>query len=66
MSEPQAIEPLAVGPDVAAVMASHSRSAIYKAIAAGELHSFKSGKRRLIMVSELKAWLNRVAKEGAR
>ncbi|WP_313416558.1 helix-turn-helix domain-containing protein [Pseudomonas oryzihabitans] len=66
MSEPQAIEPLAVGPDVAAVMASHSRSAIYKAIAAGELHSFKSGKRRLILVTDLKAWLSRIAREGSR
>lgn len=60
------IQPLAVGPDEAARLTSHSRSAIYGAIAKGELQAFKSGKRRLILVRELEAWINRVAKEGLR
>lgn len=59
-------QPLAVGPEEAARLTSHSRSAIYGAIAKGELQAFKSGKRRLILVRELEAWINRVAKEGSR
>lgn len=56
---------LAVGPDEAARITAHSRSGIYKAIAAGELRSFKSGKRRMILVRELEIWINRVAREKA-
>jgi len=57
---------LAVGPEAAALMTGHSRSAIYQAIGAGELIAFKAGKRRLMLVKELEAWINRVAKEHAR
>lgn len=60
------IQPMAVGPEEAARLTGHSRSAIYGAIAKGELPAFKSGKRRLILVKELEAWINRVAKENAR
>lgn len=66
MEQALPIQPLAVGPDEAARLTSHSRSAIYAAIAKGELQAFKSGKRRLILVRELEAWINRVAKEGLR
>lgn len=47
-------------------MTAHSRSGIYKAIAAGELQSFKKGKRRRILVRELELWINRIAKENAK
>ena len=57
---------LVVGPDEAAKMTAHSRGAIYKAIAAGELQSFKTGKRRLILIRELEIWINRVAAENGR
>lgn len=57
---------LAVGPDDAARITAHSRSAIYKAIAAGELQSFKVGKRRRVLMSELEVWINRIARENAR
>nr|WP_315438594.1 helix-turn-helix domain-containing protein [uncultured Pseudomonas sp.] len=57
---------LVVGPDEAARMTAHSRSGIYKAIAAGELQSFKAGKRRMILVRELEIWINRVAEENGR
>lgn len=57
---------LVVGPDEAAKITAHSRSGIYKAIAAGELLSFKAGKRRTILVRELEIWINGVAKENAR
>lgn len=57
---------LAVSPEEAALMSGHSRSGIYKAIAKGDLVSFKSGRRRLILVRELDAWLSRLAKENGR
>ncbi|OEO23091.1 DNA-binding protein [Pseudomonas sp. J237] len=60
------LTPLAVGPEEAGRMTGHARSAIYEAIAKGELESFKSGKRRLILIKSLEAWLNRLAKDGAR
>lgn len=60
------LQPIAVGPEDAARASGTTRSAIYEAIARGELMSFKAGKRRLILVKELKAWLERMAKESAR
>lgn len=66
MSQAAQITPMAVGPEDAAEMTGHSRSAIYSAIAKGDLQAFKSGRRRLILVKELEAWINRVAKEGRR
>ncbi|MNN58333.1 Helix-turn-helix domain protein [compost metagenome] len=66
MEQAVPIQPMAVGPEDAARLTGHSRSAIYSAIAKGELLAFKSGKRRLILVKELEAWINRVAKEGSR
>lgn len=66
MSPDLAYAILSVGPEQAAQMTGTTRSAVYEAIARGDLVSFKAGKRRLILVEELKAWLNRMAKEGAR
>lgn len=66
MSQAAQITPLAVGPEDAAEMTGHSRSAIYIAIGKGELQAFKSGRRRLILVKELEAWITRIAKEGSR
>lgn len=60
------LAPLAVGPEEAARASGTTRSAIYEAIARGDLDSFKAGKRRLILVKALEAWLNRMAKECAR
>lgn len=60
------LQPLAVGPEEAARASGTTRSAIYEAIARGDLVSFKAGKRRLILIEELKAWLNRMAQENAR
>jgi len=58
----QKIQPLAVGPEEAGRISGHARSAIYEAIGSGELISFKSGKRRLILIKELEAWLSRTSK----
>lgn len=60
------IAPLAVGPEEAAKLTRTTRSAVYEAIARGELVSFKAGKRRLILIEELRAWLNRMAAAGKR
>ncbi len=66
MSQIATLQPLAVGPEEAARASGTTRSAIYEAIARGDLESFKAGKRRLILIKALEAWLNRMAKEGAR
>ncbi|MFY1052186.1 helix-turn-helix domain-containing protein [Ectopseudomonas khazarica] len=66
MTQAATTQPLAVGPEEAGRISGQARSAIYKAIAAGDLKSFKSGKRRLILIKELEAWLNRLAKEGSK
>ncbi|MCY1440862.1 Helix-turn-helix domain protein [compost metagenome] len=66
MTRAAPIIPLAIGPEEAGRMSGHTRSAIYDAIAKGDLESFKSGKRRLILVKQLEAWLNRIAKKNAR
>tara|TARA_B100001250_G_scaffold364739_1_gene345012 strand:+ start:1673 stop:1873 length:201 start_codon:yes stop_codon:yes gene_type:complete len=66
MAQPVSLQPLAVCPEEGARLSAHSRTAIYGAMAKGELESFKSGKRRLILVKDLEAWLSRLAKENAR
>ncbi|MCW8156738.1 DNA-binding protein [Stutzerimonas stutzeri] len=66
MNQAATLQPLAVGPEEAASASGITRSAIYEAIARGDLASFKAGRRRLILVEELRAWLNRMAKENTR
>lgn len=57
---------LAVNPDKASDISSIPRTAIYRAIAKGALPSFKVGKRRLILVKDIDAWLTKMAKEDAK
>ncbi|OQR35194.1 DNA-binding protein [Pseudomonas sp. T] len=57
---------LAVNPDKASDISSIPRTAIYAAIANGDLPSFKAGKRRLILVKDIDAWLTKMAKEEAK
>ena len=66
MSQIATIPPLSVSVEEAARLVGHSRSGIYEVIAQGELKAFKLGKRRLILMAELKAWIERAAKDGAR
>ena len=49
--------PLAVSPAEAARLAGLGRTTIYAAIGCGALASLKVGKRRLVMVDDLRAWL---------
>jgi excisionase family DNA binding protein len=65
-AEPARLGPLAVGPEEAARLTGTTRSAIYEAIQTGALVSFKAGKRRLILIEELEAWLRRLAAAGRR
>ena len=48
---------LAVAPAEAARLAGVGRTTIYEAIGAGALKSVKIGKRRLITIEALRAWL---------
>lgn len=63
--EPNLIK-LAVSVEEAAAMSGHSRSAIYTTIAEGGLSSFKSGKRRLILVRDIEKWLIGLSLKGQR
>ena len=66
MSQPQPLAPLALGIDDAAIAIGVARSALYAIVARGEIESFKLGRRRLILVKNLDAYINRMAVEGAR
>lgn len=57
---------LALGIDEAARVIGVARSMLYEIVARGEIESFKLGRRRLILVNELKAFIERAAQEGAR
>ena len=57
---------LALGIDEAARVIGVARSMMYEIVARGEIESFKLGRRRLILVKNLDAYINRVAKENAR
>ncbi|MCW8275556.1 helix-turn-helix domain-containing protein [Pseudomonas sp. PCH199] len=66
MTQAETVPSLSVSVEEAARLTSHSRSGIYEVIGSGELKAFKLGRRRLILMTELKAWIERVAKDGAR
>lgn len=57
-------DPIAVGPEEAARLTGVCRSAIYRAQAAGDISGFKVGRRRLFLVNDLKAWMEKAAKDG--
>ena len=59
MKETNQLEPLAHSPDRAAQRIGISTRAVYTAIAAGEIRSFKIGKRRLITEQELQGFVQR-------
>jgi excisionase family DNA binding protein len=51
-------ERLAVSVEDAAAMAGIGRTTLYAALGSGSLKSLKIGKRRLIKVQALEAWIN--------
>lgn len=56
--------PIAVSPAEAARLAGIGRTKFYELIAANEIASVKLGSRRLIRVSEIEAFLDRLAARG--
>lgn len=66
MAAVEPVEPLAHSPERAAQRLGTNMRAVYTAIAAGELRSFKIGKRRLIPDTELQRYVQRkMAEAGA-
>ena len=60
--EPSPVPPrLALTIDEAAQSCTVSKSKIYELMKSGQLHFLKIGSRRLILVSALEAFLNRLA-----
>jgi excisionase family DNA binding protein len=66
MNQAEQIAPLAVSVEEAARIVGFSRSGIYEQIATGDLKAFKLGRRRLILMTELKSWVERAAQENAK
>ena len=60
----QVARPIAVSPAEAARMAGIGRTKLYEIMGANELASIKLGSRRLIRVSDIEAWLERLASEA--
>ena len=60
------LEPLAHSPEGAGKRIGESTRAVYTHIASGELRSYKSGKRRLILDAECQRYVQRkMAEAGA-
>jgi excisionase family DNA binding protein len=66
MNQAEQFTPLSVSVEDAARIVGYSRSGVYELIAIGDLKAFKLGRRRLILMTELKAWIERAAKSGSR
>lgn len=59
MNNPNLIDPLLHSPESAARRLSMATRTFYDLIAKGEIRSFKSGKRRMIPETELRAYIER-------
>lgn len=66
MNHRDLISPLSVSVDESARLIGVARSMMYELLARGDLQSFKIGRRRLILVKDLEAFIDRQAKENAR
>lgn len=58
--------PISVGVDEAARLIGVARSMFYEMIARGDIETYKVGRRRLVRVKALEAYVRRVAKENGR
>lgn len=62
----QTVQPYALTIDNAARFSGLSRSRIYELMGAGDLKSFKVGNRRMIMLNDIKAFLDQAAHSQAK
>lgn len=62
----QTVQPYALTIDNAARFSGLSRSRIYELMGAGDLKSFKVGNRRMIMLDDMKAFLDQAAHSQAK
>jgi excisionase family DNA binding protein len=60
------IDPLAVSVHAATRVSGIGRTRLYEAIGSGELASCKVGKRRLILMEDLRAWLAGQRQDGTK
>lgn len=60
------VKPLSVGVEDGARLIGVARSMFYEILARGEIESFKLGRRRLVLVKELEAYINRQPKANSR
>jgi excisionase family DNA binding protein len=66
MNQNSSLDPISVGVDDAARLIGVARSMFYEMIASGEIDTFKLGRRRLVRVKTLEAFIKRRAQENSR
>lgn len=66
MNQNSSLDPISVGVEDAARLIGVARSMFYEMIANGEIHTFKLGRRRLVRVKTLEAFIKRQAQENSR
>jgi hypothetical protein len=57
-------DPISVDIPTACRMSGLSRSFLYEVLAAGAVRSIKAGRRRLVLVDSLRAWLQSLPPDG--
>jgi excisionase family DNA binding protein len=57
-------DPISVDIPTACSMSGLSRSFLYEVLAGGEVRSIKAGRRRLVLVDSLRAWLQSLPADG--
>lgn len=66
MNQNSSLDQISVGVDEAARLIGVARSMFYEMIANGEIHTFKLGRRRLVRVKTLEAFIKRKAQGNSR
>ena len=64
MTQTSTTTPLAYGIEQAAELIGKSRSAMFVAVAGGEIQSYKDGRRRMVSARELAEYVARKEREG--
>jgi len=66
MNPNSSLSPISVGIEDAARLIGVARSMLYEMIARGDIQTFKLGRRRLVRVKTLEAFIKRQAQENTR